>query len=263
MNRNTQESYDFYEELPAAEESQDDTALEDVDASWDEGEDTEEKSEEEADDTKSESEEDTAEDAESEEESTEEEATEEEPQTDEEKQKQHNKEMAAQRIHAKEEAKAQRDATIRAEQAAYVAEADAEDPKDFAFRQLQVDAYNNNVNANTNRLSGEYQRAVKDFDTLSDPNPVIQARINRAIDLFQSSNVSIDKYGNPTEIRGDFYSYLQTEADSIRELTGIGARKQATSKTKEKSKVSLVPSRAPKSKSDPEMEGFDEEAARW
>jgi hypothetical protein len=171
-----------------------------------------------------------------------------------------NREMAEKRI----QAKAEREEALKKQQQEYIAEADAEDPRDLAVRQLQVDAYNNKVTANENRLNGEYQRAIKDFDILSDPNPVIQAKVARAIDLFQAGSVSIDQYGNPTEIRGDFYTYLQTEADSIRELTGIGAAKQSKSKDKERSKVLDVPSRAPKEpKKDAMLDGFDEEADRW
>jgi len=74
----------------------------------------------------------------------------------------------------------------------------------------------------------------------------------------------VDTYGNPTEVRGDLYAYLQTKADSIKQLTGIGARKQAESKGKEKSKTLVTPGRAPKEgKKNPMLDGFDEEAGRW
>jgi DNA repair exonuclease SbcCD ATPase subunit len=158
--------------------------------------------------------------------------------------------------------KAEREATLEKQQQEYVA--DAETESEQILRQLQVDAYNNKVEANTDRLSNAYERAVKDFDILSNADPVIQAELADAIDAFQARYVQMDQNGNPTKVTGDFYTYLQAKADSIQRLTGIAKRTQEGAKTKEKSKALPLPSRAPKQpKVDPDLAGFDEEASRW
>lgn len=175
-----------------------------------------------------------------------------------EQRKAHNKEMAEQRIRDKQ----QREASLKEDQAAYLEK--AEDDKDLALRQLQVDAYNNRVDNVSNKLTNGYERALKDFDILSSTDPDVQAEVNQAIDAFQAMYVTVDQHGNPTEVRADFYAFLQSKADSIRKLTGIGARQQVMSKGKEKSKTLTVPSRAPKEpKSDPDVDAFDEEANKW
>lgn len=187
-----------------------------------------------------------------------EEETEEVEQSDAEKQKAFNREQAQRRLQEKEA----RLLSVHEEQKAYIAE--AEDEKDLALRQLQVDAYDNKVEANTNKLTNGFERAMKDFDVLRDTSPEIQAEVDQAIDDFQRLYVKIDAYGNPAEVSSDLYAYLQAKADSITKLTGIGARKQVEGKIKEKSKTSLTPSRAPKEpKKDADLDAFDEEASKW
>jgi hypothetical protein len=179
-----------------------------------------------------------------------------------EKQKAFNDEMAKKRIQERENRKAQEELQ-KTQQQAYVAEADG-DPVQEAVRQLQVDAYNNKVESNTNKLQNGYERAVKDFPILNDQTPEIQAEVNAAIDAFQAMHVKIDQWGNPSEVSGDLYTYLQSKADSIQRLTAIGARNQVENKVKEKSKTFTPPSKTPKEpKIDPDLEAFDEEANRW
>lgn len=178
--------------------------------------------------------------------------------SDEQKRAEHNKQMFEQR----QQEKQARIDKVKADQVAYVAEAsEVGDPIEIAVRQLQVDGYNNTVEANSNKLTNSYERAKNDFPILTSDDPIIQARIDKAIDAFQAQHVTIDAYGNPTQVNGDFYQYLQDEADSIEKLTGIRVKKQEQSKTKEKSKVLVTPTRAPKTpKTDPDMVAFDEEA---
>lgn len=178
--------------------------------------------------------------------------------SDEDTQKAFNKEMAEKRIHEKQ----QRELTVKEQQDEYLAT--AEDNRDLAVKQLQIDAYNNKVEGNTNKLTNGYERALKDFDILADQSPEIKAEVDQAIDAFQAMHVTIDAYGNPTDVRGDLYSFLQNKAESIRRLTDRGVRKQADSKAKESSRVITPPSRAPKTpKVDPDLAAFDEEADKW
>lgn len=254
----------FYETLPEAKavEESTETEVDDLEASFDEVVETEDKSEDNSD---TETEDEAEESAEDEPEVKSEEVEEtpedgpKETLSDEDKQKQHNREMAEKRIQERKD----REDKLKKEQQDYVAEADESDPRDLAVRQLQVDAYNNKVESNTNKLTIGYDRAIKDFDVLSDPSPEIQSELASALDAFQAMHVTLDKYGNPTEVRGDLYQYLQAKADSISRLTGIRSKLQEKNKAKEKSKAIITPGRAPKAaKSNPMLDGFDEEAAR-
>lgn len=238
------------------EETQDtDTELEDIEVTPEEiaGDETEEEeSKDETEDTEPGSEE-------SEEDEATEEQSEEAELSEEDKQKAFNKEQAERRIQDKQ----QREATIQEAQQKYLEEADPEKPEDLALRQLQVSAYNNQVKTNTNELTNGYQKALNDFDILRDQSPEVQAELDDALDSFQARYVTLDGYGNPQEVKGDLYQFLQTKADSIRKLTGIGAIRQQNSKGKEKSKTFTPPSKAPKEpKVDPDLAAFDEEAKK-
>lgn len=248
-----------------SDEQGNDVDLEDVEASFEEvleDDSTEpDTTETEADDTTDdESDSETEDEAEPETDKETEDAEAEDKEPTEDDKKAHNREMAERRL----QAKADRDKQLQDAQAQYVADAEADNPQDLAVRQLQVDAYNNKVEYNTNKLTNGYERAIKDFPILSDAAPEIRAEVDGALDAFQALHVEIDQYGNPTNVRGDIYAYLQAKADSIAALTGKGARQQEQAKTKEKSKVTTLPSRAPKTpKKDADIDAFDEEAARW
>ena len=238
-------------------ESEDDSDvdLEDIEVNLEDIEDKEE--------SETESEPEEKEEAEStpDEESDEEEEAE--PETEESKadaQKRFNNEQAQKRI----DEKRVRELQQKEAQQEYLDDADPDRPEDLALRQLQVDAYNNKVEGNTNKLTNGYERAIKDFEIFKDPSPEIQAELDQALDAFQAMHVTVDAYGNPTEVREDLYKHLQSKAESIAKLTGIGARQQAKSKTKEKSKTFTPPNRTPKEpKKDPDLEAFDEEARKY
>lgn len=230
-------------------EQDEDIDLEDIEVDPKDLESNDDESDEESEDEESEAE---SEESEESEEDTEEEMSEEE------RQKAFNKEMAERRIQEKKA----REQSIKERQEEYLTE--AEDARDLALRQLQVDAYNNKVERNSNSLTNGYEKALKDFDVLRDSSPEIQAELDQALDAFQAMYVTIDAYGNPIDVKGDLYKYLQSKADSIAKLTGIGARQQIKSKSKEKSKTITTPTRTPKEpKKDADLEAFDEEASKW
>lgn len=259
MDEQSPESVEPTESVEVESEAVDnDVDLEDIEVSAEEmGESTSEESEDDE-------EEPTEDESDDEEEDTEEDSEEstdvEEPELSEEDQrKAFNREMAERRI----QAKAEREAKLKADQEQYLAEA-GDDPLDIAVRQLQMDAYNNKITANANKLTNDYERAIKDFDVLRDATPEVQQEIDAAIDAFQAMHVTVDAYGNPSDVRGDLYQFLQTKADSIKKLTSIGAREQTKSKSKEKSKTFTPPTRAPKqAKVDPDLAAFEEEASKW
>jgi len=180
--------------------------------------------------------------------------------SDAEKQKAFNKEMAEKRIQAKQE----REQAIREQQDKYLDGIDQSDPLAVATAQNQIELYNIKIEGNTNKLTNGYERAVKDFEILNSDDPVIKQAVDEAIDAFQAMHVKLDMYGNPLQITGDLYQYLQTKADSIEKLTGLGVRKQKSDKGRERSKTLTPPVRSPKEpKSDPDLDAFDEEADRW
>lgn len=160
----------------------------------------------------------------------------------------------------------QREAVRRAEQTKaqqdYLEQ--AEDDKDLALRQLQIDAYNNRVEISTAKLQTGIDKAVASIDLFRDGSPEVKEELANSLDDFERMYVKRDRNGNPIEVRADVYQYLQSKADSIARLTNIGARQQTKSKANEKSRTLNKPSRVPKEgKVDPELAAFDEEANRW
>jgi hypothetical protein len=241
-------------DLEAAEASFEDETTKPVESDETESDEAATESEEEE---AEESEEDAKESQDStEDEESEEEAPKKEPSTEEER-KQYNDEQARKRI-------ADREARMKAkEEAQQKYLDDAEDNRDLALRQLQIDAYNNKIESNTNKLTNGIDKALANIDLFKDGTPTVQKRLLRAVDQFEANNVVKDENGDPIEVKGDIYQYLQEEADSIKELLGDGARQQEKSKQRQKSRTLTTPVKTPvKPKKDPMLDGFDEEVAK-
>lgn len=241
----------------ASETEDNDVELEDIEVTQDEldsmetTDDEEEASEDESDDE-------TTEDTSEEDDSTEEEASDEEEETEPSEQDK-DAEFKRQMFEKRRQEKAAREQTQKEQQQQYLEE--AADAHELALRQLQIDAYDNKVSRNNDVLKTSYEKAVKDLDILSNQDPVIQSAIDKALDAFQAQHVTIDAYGNPTQVGGDLYAFLQSEAKDLEELTGMRATVQKQSKDKQKSKTVSTPNRAPKEpKVDPDLAAFDEEA---
>lgn len=166
--------------------------------------------------------------------------------------KRHNAEMAQKRIADKEAAKAEA-------QDKYLQE--AEDDKDLALRQLQVDAYNNRIEVNNNKLQNGIEKAVATIDLFKDGSPEVQEALAESLDEFEAIYTRKDQNGDVIEVTGDVYQYLQRKADSIRRLTAVGATTQQRNKGNEKSRTLATPVKTPvEPKIDPMVEAFDEEA---
>lgn len=242
-------------EVDSDVQDNDDVSLEDIEVTEEELQ-----AAEDTDDT-SESEEETADEETTDDEAEEVEATEESEEETEDEQTEEQKAAAfrAEMYERRQQEKEARQRTQQEGQQQYLDE--AQDEQDLALRQLQIDAYDNKVERNTNNLTNSYERAIKDFDIFTNPSPEIQAELDDAIDSFQAKFVKVDEYGNPTEVKADMYAYLQSKADNIAKLTGLKAKAQVQNKSKEKSKAFKPPSRSPKEpKVDPELQAFNEEA---
>ncbi len=175
--------------------------------------------------------------------------------TSEAERKRQNDEFAKKRI-------AEREANKAKAQSEYLD--DAEDDKDLALRQLQVDAYNNRVERNTNKLQNDVERAFGTIDLFSKGSPEVKEELARRVEDFERMYVKYDQNGDPVEVNGNLYQYLQTEADSIRRITGVGARQQEKDKSNTKSRTTTPPAKTPKLPAkDPDLEAFDQEAKRY
>lgn len=142
-----------------------------------------------------------------------------------------------------------------------------DDDTELAKRQLEVQQYNlrkEAISLNADKLDVGIQRAAAEIDLLRSDDPVVQTAFKEALDDFEAMFVVKDQHGNPVEVKADVYQYLHKKADSIRQLTGIGARQQVKQKAKEKSATIPRPSKAPKApKVDEDLLAFDEEASKW
>ena len=261
-------------ESKALDDTTDDTSLEEMDFSFDDlaDESTEEQSEEETETEESEDEETQEEDPE--EESTEESEEETEAQADDDTEEETTEETketksADEQKRLNNEA-AQRRIAERAKKEALRKEAEqqyleqAEDDKDLALRQLQLDAYNNKVERNSDKLKTGIDRALADIDLFRDGSPEVKEYLISKVDDFEKQFVTYSSTGDPVDVKADVYEYLQKEADTIRRLVDVGVRKNVTDKQKVKAKTIPRPSKTPKEpKVDPDLAAFDEEVARY
>ena len=243
-------------ETSPAEEAQDDVALEDIEVNVDELDDDDDESES---DESEEEEAVTESEAESEEESV---SDEDEEQSGEDTTSDEDRKRAAQEAYKEREARRREMEQAKMEQQQEYLDA-AEDAKDLALRQLQVDAYNNRVEKNLNKIENGLDKAIANIDLFQSKDPVVRESLAKAYDNFLALNVVIDANGDPVDVKGDVFQYLQEEAESIRRLTGIGARQEAKDKQLTKAKATPLPTKAPKeSKTDPYTEAFEEELKR-
>ena len=185
-----------------------------------------------------------------------------EPKGDEQDESVDPKELARQAYEARQQARQEREAQM-AKMADEHLQA-AEDEKDLALRQLQIDAYTNKVNSNTDRLTNQYEKALNSIQAFQNPTPEVREFLDSAVDEFQARFVQIDELGNPVNVNGDLYAFLQTKAGLVEKLTQLGARKEKVSSAKEKANVTPTPSApAKESKVDPALEAFEKELDRW
>lgn len=185
-----------------------------------------------------------------------------EPNSDEQDESVDPKELARQAYEARQQARQEREAQMSKMAEEHLQA--AEDEKDLALRQLQIDAYTNKVNSNTDRLTNQYEKALNSIQAFQNPTPEVKEFLDSAVDEFEARFVQIDELGNPVNVNGDLYAFLQTKAGLVEKLTQLGARKEKVSSAKEKANVTPTPSApAKESKVDPALEAFEKELDRW
>jgi hypothetical protein len=242
--------------------------------SFDDADDDQESSEETKEEPASDSEEETPEDDEStdttdenqeDQEETEDDTTSDDSSNDVElDRKQYNDEMAKRRI-AEKQLHEERQAREQENLKRYLDEA-GDDEMELEKRQLEVERHlvqREKASVTQDKLLVGIDKAVAGIDLFRTGTPEIKEELAKSLDDFEAMYVKKDKDGNYLEVNADVYQFLQTKADSIRRLTGIGAREQTKQKAKEKSRTVARPTRTPKEpKQDDDMAAFDEMAAR-
>lgn len=134
----------------------------------------------------------------------------------------------------------------------------------LAAQQVRNDAYQNRVMQVTNKVEADLNQAVSQIAEFKSDNPVIRNAMLRAVDNFEALHVQKDANGDAVQVTGDIVTFLQNEAEAIRQLTGLGAQQQEQAKSTQKKRTMAPPSRTPKkAKVDPDLAGFDEAIAQW
>jgi len=172
-----------------------------------------------------------------------------------------NDEMAKRRI-AEKQLREQQQLREQEQLARFLDEA-GDDELEYQKRLLQVEAFNiqkEKVNLNTDRLQNGIDKAVATIDLFRNGSQEVKEALADSLDDFEARYVVRDKNGDPIEVRGDVYQFLQNKAESIKRLTNVGARQQSKDKTNASARTVTTPSRTPKeAKKDPDLEAFDAE----
>ena len=238
----------------------DDTALEDIDISFDEaaGDETDgtEDSEPETQDTEPATEEESEEDVEQPEaEEPEESSTE-----SKEDIKRYNAEMAKRRI-AEREAREAKDQLEKQNLQRYLDDA-GDDELERARRELDVQAHSilkDKAQLNADKLESGIERAVATIDLFRTGTPEVKEELARRLEDFEEKHVEYDKNGRPIKVTADVTEYLQKEAASIQRILKAGARTQSQAKNNAKARTDTLPTRAPReAKIDPDVQDFED-----
>jgi len=172
---------------------------------------------------------------------------------------------AFKRREAERQLKAERDTRQEQDLKRYLDEAEGDD-NEIARRQNEVDKFNiqREKSALTqDKLHVGIDRALADIDLFKSDDPIVREALASSLDDFETMYVTKDEKGNTLDVKADVYQYLQSKAESIRKLTGIGARQQAKQKDNQNSRTVMPPVKTPKEpKVDLDMDAFDEEANR-
>lgn len=243
-----------------------DTSTEDEASAAESDESPEEDVAEESEESEPEVEEESQDEPEAEAEESEEAAEDDTPsESPEEAQKRFNDEMAKRRI-AERQLQQERERREQENLERYLREAE-DDDAEYARRQQEIAQHQimkERIALTSEKLQVGIDKALANIDLFKSGTPEQKEELAKRLDTFEALYVQKDQNGNFLSVNADVYQYLQNEADSIKKLSGIGARQQVKNKANEKARTLTRPVKTPKPvKADPELEGFDEEANRW
>lgn len=235
----TEDDFEFGDDEDDTDESDD--ASDDSAATDEDDEDSEDSDDDEGSDDDSDSEDEAAADQ---------------PSPEEIERRRQNDEAAKRRI---AEANARKDQEKAEAQQEYID--DAETPEQRSIRVLEVNAYNQQIKTNINSLTNAVDRAKAQIPELTRGTPAQKLFLSRAIDEFEAMYIVKDRNGDPTHVKSDLFSFLQTKAADMKSLSSEGATRQAKDKKSQNSRVLNPPKRAPKKvKRDEQLDAFDEVA---
>jgi hypothetical protein len=130
-----------------------------------------------------------------------------------------------------------------------------------SLRRLEVETLKNTVINNTNTLQNGLDKAVAHIPLFKNGPPAAKEELANALDDFERMYVVRDRFGEPVQVNGDVFQYLQTKAAAIQRIMGTGEQRGKRDSANTRARTLSPPTRKPKeAKSDPLMEGFDEEA---
>jgi hypothetical protein len=138
-----------------------------------------------------------------------------------------------------------------------IAEQGADDEQ-IAIKELQWVNYQNTVTNNVDRLQTQFEQAKNSIEIFKNPSPAIQSLLDDAIDEFQAKNVSLDKLGNPINVRGNLTDFLTVKAGLIESLVRHGEAEAKKNVAKAKAATTPKPNGSPRqAKSDKDLDDFD------
>ena len=107
-------------------------------------------------------------------------------------------------------------------------------------------------------------KAVANIDLFQKGTPEQLNALDKAYQNYLQMHVRYDQAGNVLSVDKDVTTYLTEEAESIRQLSGVGARQQERDKKIVRSRTDTLPVRkAKEAKTDPYLDAFLEEAKRY
>lgn len=134
----------------------------------------------------------------------------------------------------------------------------AEDDKDLALRQLQVDAYNNRIQINADKLESGIRRSIAEIDLFRTGPDEVKEALVQSLDEFEQLYVTKNKHGDPIEVRADINKFLHQRAEMLRKVMQVGARQEVKAKSKTQARTTVTPSKPPREpKVDKDEEDFD------
>ena len=139
----------------------------------------------------------------------------------------------------------------------HIAEQGADDEQ-IAIKELQWVNYQNTVTNNVDRLQTQFEQAKNSIEIFRNPSPAVQNLLDDAIDEFQAKNVSIDKMGNPINVRGNLTDFLTVKAGLIEDLVRHGEAEAKKNVAKAKAATTPKPNGSPRqAKTDKDLDDFD------
>lgn len=157
------------------------------------------------------------------------------------------KEVARRRYEERQALKAEREQRILAQTKDYVTSAD--DDVDQRLRNMEVQAYNQLVSSNEDKLISEFERAVNSPELQMfnpDSDQFNQKAYDIALKNYHAGYIEYDTNGNMVSLKGSLYEHLKEQSDLLSSAVKTGAFQQVRATKKMKSEADIKPAAQPK-----------------